>query len=116
MAPASMMRTRFRDRSKLFARLMPATRLTSMTMAPVRQALSALVFDDEKAAAPSRPAVVPQSSDERTSSTSPAFGLWVLATKMATEVAATLVASDSPTTPLADKPRPPPHSAPLTLP
>ena len=83
-APASMMRTRFRDRSKLFARPMPAARPRSMAIAPVRQTSSALLFDDEKAAAPSRPAVVPQSSDERTSSTSPAFGRWLLATKIAT--------------------------------
>ena len=51
-----------------------------MAIAPARQALSALVSDDEKAAAPSRPAVVPQSSDERTSSMSPDFGLSLPAT------------------------------------
>ena len=47
---------------------------------------------------------------------SPALGLFSLATRTPTDVAATLVATAAPTTPLSLKSRPPAQSAPLMVP
>ncbi len=79
-------------------------------------ALMSFVSDGPIAAVARKPPIVPHSRPERTSSMSPALGLFASATSTPIDAAATPVATVAPTIPLSLKSSPPAHSAPLNEP